>query len=74
MTFKGPFQPKLFFDSIRQAKEILNMIAKSKLNTNGEAKCSLDCTSKDTEGTSPEEGAGGYNLSVLRMAMVTSQR
>lgn len=49
------------------------MIAQSKLNANGEAKCSLDDSSKDTEGTSSEEGAGGYNQSVHR-TVVISQR
>ena len=46
------------------------MIAKSVLNANGEAKCFLDDSSKDTEDISPEEGAGGYNQNVPRMAAV----
>lgn len=55
-------------NQIRQAKEILTIIAKSKLIANGEAKCSSDDSSKDTEGHSPEEGADAYNQSAPRIA------
>lgn len=57
----------IIWGQIRQAKDILSMIAESKLNANAEAKCFLDDSSKDIASTSPEEGAGGYNHSVPRM-------
>lgn len=44
------------------------MIAKSKPIANGEAKCSSDDSSKDTEGRSPEEDADAHNQSAPRIA------
>lgn len=43
------------------------MISNFKLNPNGEAKCFLDDSSKDIEGTLPEEDAGEYNWSMPTM-------
>lgn len=41
------------------------MIAKSKSNVNVEEKCSLDDSSKETDGILPEEGARVYNQGSL---------
>lgn len=46
------------------------MIDKSKSSANGEAKCFLDDSSKNTEGTSSESGTDGYNPGVPRMVVV----
>lgn len=52
------------------AKGIISMIDKSKLSANGEARCFLDDSSKDTEGTSSKSDADGYNQSVPRMVVI----
>lgn len=49
------------------------MIAKPNLNANTDAKHSSSDSSKETEGTSPEEGSGEYNQGVPGMVGV-SQR
>lgn len=49
----------------RQAKEVLNMIVTSKSNVNVEEQCSLDYSSKETDGIIPEEGAERYNQGSL---------
>lgn len=51
------------------AKGIISMIDKSKLSANGEARCFLDDSSKDTEGTSKSD-ADGYNQGVPRMVVI----